>query len=73
MQGEVMDLEQLADYLRRDVREVTKLAVRGHLPGRKVSGEWRFSRAEITQWVETNLHGYSAEQLADQAESRGPV
>jgi PTS system nitrogen regulatory IIA component len=62
---ETMNLEQLAVYLRRDVREVTKLATRGHLPGRKVSGEWRFSRAEITHWVETQLHDYSAEQLAD--------
>jgi nitrogen PTS system EIIA component len=62
---ETMTLEQLADYLRRDVREVTKLATRGHLPGRKVSGEWRFSRAEITHWVEKNLHDYSTEQLAD--------
>ena len=63
MDHEVMDLEQLAHYLQRDVREVCKLADRGHLPGRKVSGEWRFSRAEINHWLETQLHGYSEQQL----------
>jgi PTS system nitrogen regulatory IIA component len=63
MTDEMMDLAQLAVYLNRDQREVTKLANRGHLPGRKVSGEWRFSRAEINQWLETQLHEYSEAQL----------
>ena len=36
-----MDLEQLAVYLHRDVREVSKLANRGYLPGKKVGGEWQ--------------------------------
>lgn len=65
MPHEMMNLEQLADYLRRDVREVTKLASRGHLPGQKVSGQWRFARAEINHWLETQLPGYSDEQLSN--------
>ena len=65
MGSEVMDLEQLARYLRRDVREVARLANRGYLPGRKVGGEWRFSRAEITHWVETQMHAYTEEELAN--------
>lgn len=63
MGNEMMDLEQLADYLQRDKREVHKLANRGHLPGRKVSGEWRFARAEINQWIETQLPAYTETQL----------
>lgn len=63
MENEVMDLEQLASYLRRDVREVSKLASRGHLPGRKVGGEWRFTPAEINYWIENQLHGYTDQQL----------
>lgn len=61
---ETMDLEQLASYLRRDVREVGKLANRGHLPGRKVGGEWRFARAEINHWLEQRLPELSEDQLA---------
>src|SRR5947209_9166255 len=63
MSAEMMDMDQLAAYLRRDVREVGKLANRGHLPGHKVGGKWRFARAEINYWIETQLHGYNEEQL----------
>src|SRR5271166_2274824 len=64
MGGETMDMEQLAAYLQRDVREVGKLASRGHLPGHKVGGEWRFARAEINHWIETQLPAYTEQQLA---------
>lgn len=63
MGNEMMDLEQLAAYLRRDVREVGKLASRGHLPGQKVSGQWRFARAEINHWLERELHCYDDAEL----------
>ncbi len=63
MGNEMMDLEQLAAYLRRDVREVGKLASRGHLPGQKVSGQWRFARAEINHWLERELHGFDDAEL----------
>ena len=59
-----MDLEQLAVYLRRDVREVSKLASRGHLPGKKVGGEWRFAAQEINYWIETQMHVFSEAELA---------
>ncbi len=59
----MMDLEQLARYLRRDLREVSKLASRGHLPGQKVSGQWRFARAEINHWLETQMSSYDENQL----------
>lgn len=67
----MMDLEQVASYLQRDAREVSKLASRGHLPGKKISGEWRFARTEINYWIETQLHGYSDEQLTALEESSG--
>src|SRR6516162_3308205 len=63
MGNDMMDLNQLARYLQRDVREVTKMASRGYLPGHKVSGEWRFARAEINQWIETQMHAYTEQEL----------
>jgi len=63
MDNEMMDLEQLASYLKRDVREVSKLANRGYLPGHKVSGQWRFAPAEINYWLETQMHSYTEEEL----------
>jgi nitrogen PTS system EIIA component len=64
MGNDMMDLEELASYLQRDARELNKLASRGHLPGHKVSGRWRFARAEINQWLETQLPGYDEQQLS---------
>jgi PTS system nitrogen regulatory IIA component len=64
MGSDMMDMEQLAAYLQRDVREVGKLASRGHLPGHKVGGQWRFHRAEINHWIETQLPAYDEKQLA---------
>jgi PTS system nitrogen regulatory IIA component len=70
MSNETMDLDQLATYLQRDVREVTKLASRGHLPGRRVGGEWRFARAEINHWLENQLSSYSEQELTALERSR---
>jgi len=61
---ETMDIEQLAGYLSRDIREVGKLASRGAIPGRKVGGEWRFARAEVNHWIERRLHECTPEELA---------
>jgi len=63
MGDEVMDLPTLAAYLQRDVRDVSRLASRGYLPGQRVGGEWRFHRAEINHWIETQMHAYTEEEL----------
>jgi PTS system nitrogen regulatory IIA component len=64
MENEVMDLQQLAAYLHRDVREVSKLANRGYLPGKKVGGQWRFASSEINYWIETQMHAFTETELA---------
>jgi PTS system nitrogen regulatory IIA component len=65
MGSDMMDMEQLAAYLQRDVREVGKLASRGHLPGHKVGGEWRFARAEINQWIEKQMPTLTEKELTN--------
>jgi PTS system nitrogen regulatory IIA component len=71
MGSDMMDMEQLAAYLQRDVREVGKLASRGHLPGHKVGGQWRFARAEINQWIEAQMPSLTEKQLSSLESSRG--
>jgi nitrogen PTS system EIIA component len=63
MGNDTMDLAQLADLLQRDERELSKLASRGELPGRKVGGSWRFSSAEIQRWLESEMPGLNEAQL----------
>src|SRR3954471_21609671 len=60
---ESMNLDQLANYLQRDARELVKLADRGRLPGQKIDGQWRFAPAEINHWIETQLKDYSDKEL----------
>src|SRR5260221_9636741 len=70
MENENMDLQQLAAYLHRDLREVSKLANRGYLPGKKVGGEWRFASSEINHWIETQMHAFTEDEL-EALEQRG--
>lgn len=65
MAGEMMDIQELAAYLKRDSREVSRLVDRGQLPAHKVAGQWRFSRAEVSHWLEGQLAGYDDRQLTD--------
>ncbi|MBW3598400.1 MAG: PTS sugar transporter subunit IIA [Planctomycetes bacterium] len=68
MADEDFDLASLAEYLHVTPAQVEKLASRGKLPGRKVSGEWRFSRPEIHHWLEDRI-GLSDEEELIEVES----
>jgi PTS system nitrogen regulatory IIA component len=48
-------IQTLACHLHLTPQQVSRLADRGQLPGRKVAGEWRFSRAEIHHWMERRI------------------
>ncbi len=52
---EDFDVARLAEYLHLNPDQVTKMAVRGKVPGRKVGGVWRFSEAEIHHWLEDRI------------------
>lgn len=47
--------ESLARYLHVAPQQVMRLADRGKIPGRKVGGQWRFSREEIHHWLEQRI------------------
>ena len=63
MSVEVMNLKDLASYLRQDNRQLERMASRGKIPGRRVSGRWRFERAEILHWIETRLQTLTESEL----------
>ena len=48
--GEVLTLAEAAAYLRLPEKDVLAAASQG-LPGRLVSGEWRFFKNAIQQWL----------------------
>jgi PTS system nitrogen regulatory IIA component len=55
MGAEDFDIDRLATYLHLTPPQVSRLADRGKLPGRKVAGEWRFSQADIHHWFENRI------------------
>ena len=57
------DIAQLAAYLHLTPSQVEKLAERGDLPGRKVSGEWKFSKVEVHHWLERRIGASDEEGL----------
>jgi len=50
---EVMNLEQAGQFLQIDEAVVLDLAEAGKLPGRKLGGDWRFSRDALVAWLST--------------------
>jgi nitrogen PTS system EIIA component len=60
---EDLDAQQLAAYLHLTPAQVTKMASRGRLPGRRVGGDWRFSEAEIHHWLEERIGAGDEEEL----------
>lgn len=58
------DVDQLASYLHLLPQQVSRLAERGGLPGRRVGGAWRFSRAEIHHWLEARIGVSDDQELA---------
>lgn len=65
MPTEDFDIDRLAAYLHLAPQKVSRLADRGKLPGRKVAGQWRFSRAEIHHWLEERIGLADEEELVN--------
>jgi PTS system nitrogen regulatory IIA component len=64
MPHEVMNEQQVAAYLQMDIREVNKLASRGHIPCRKVAGGFQFRKGQVDHWIESQMHGFGRRRLA---------
>lgn len=68
MAAQDFDIDSLAIYLHLTPTQVARMADRGKLPGRKISGHWRFSEAEIHHWLEDRI-GLSGEEQLLQVEN----
>jgi len=64
MSRDYYTIEELTRQLGKERRLVEKQVSRGNIPGRRVAGEWRFNKTEITDWLEREMSGFSATDLA---------
>lgn len=49
--GNVLTIEELAEYLKVSKSTLYKLAQEGKLPSQKVGRHWRFHRETIDRWL----------------------
>jgi excisionase family DNA binding protein len=52
--GNVLTIEELADYLKISKSTLYKLAQNGVLPGIKVGRHWRFHRDAVDEWLKSH-------------------
>lgn len=50
-----MNIDELTRFLGQDQRRTSRMAQRGEIPCRKVGGQFRFNRLEVTQWLQQQL------------------
>lgn len=61
---DLFTIESLAAYLHLDAAQISRLAERGNLPGRRIGGAWRFSKPEIHHWLERRIGLSGDDELA---------
>jgi len=49
--GEILTIEELAEYLKISRSTLYKLAQDGSLPGAKIGKRWRFHKDAIDNWL----------------------
>ncbi len=61
MNSEVLTVQEVATYLRIDIRTVYRLAKRGDIPCIKIGRQWRFNRDDIKGLVSGGLRNRETE------------
>ncbi len=61
-EGEILTLRQVAEFLKVTERTIYRLAAAKKIPAFKVGGTWRFSKAEITEWIQQQSKGGKADK-----------
>ena len=49
---EILDIDQLSQYLRVPKSTLYRLAAEGKIPSHKVGRHWRFRREAVDQWLD---------------------
>ncbi|MFZ5532198.1 MAG: methylation-associated defense system helix-turn-helix domain-containing protein MAD1 [Pseudomonadota bacterium] len=63
---EILTIDEVAAYLKAGKRTVYRLAASGKIPAFKLGGTWRFRRAELDQWIASQIG-----EATDSADERG--
>ena len=64
MTEDIWTVDEVAEYLRINRKTAYRLAGEGKIPGFKVGGSWRFRRAEIESWIDTDARPIASEEAS---------
>ena len=56
MNSEVLTVQEVANYLRIDIRTVYRLAKKGKIPCIKTGRQWRFNREDIKDLISGGIN-----------------
>jgi len=62
--GEIMTLAEVAEYLQLAERTVLRMAQRGDIPAAKVASQWRFMRSLVRQWLVGQMQAFPHQAIA---------
>jgi len=69
--SDILTIQEVAKYLKVAERTVYRLAAAKKIPAFKDGGAWRFSRAEIEQWIKQQSSGVAGTQRSRAVDSGG--
>jgi excisionase family DNA binding protein len=69
---ELLTIPEVAELLKVAEKTVYALAQRRELPGFKVGGQWRFSRAAINDWIDSRTRLGDACSSTNSGEKSAP-
>jgi excisionase family DNA binding protein len=53
--GEILTLDEVAEYLKAGKRTLYRLTQNGQIPAFKLGGSWRFRRVELDRWIAAGI------------------
>jgi PTS system nitrogen regulatory IIA component len=60
---EIMTLSEIARYFKVSDKTILRMVGKGEIPAHKISGQWRFQRAAIDQWLTAKMRDHSDDDL----------
>jgi excisionase family DNA binding protein len=64
-QSDVLNIDELAEYLKLAKPTIYKLAQNGKIPGKKAGRQWRFHKDAIDRWLSEQDDSSHSEQSRD--------
>lgn len=70
-ESDILTITEVAEYLKVAERTIYRLAAAKKIPAFKVGGTWRFSRAELDQWIKRQTSEAQGVDDSDTSGGRG--